>query len=544
MVTLSSLRQQVETQQGTTGLDSSQVSAISGSGVSVYETLDSLPTTGLTAGDEAFVKSSYRLYVSNGLGWYNTTLVNRNPRWDSGGEPDASYSIVDSATPLIITARAIDSDNGSLINQSIVSDSAQYMATISNDSSVWTFTPKTASQIGASVAAGDLSDSNGDFIYTFKWSDGISVISKPVTIAYSPAGGGAGFSNVPTESYSGTGALRSYTSSVTGQTFYYSGGLSDLNGTSTNAGSRVYLTTNPGATFYIAMVGAGGGTGRNSGNTGGNAGMGVAQITVPPGVTGMTIFTGGGGIGADHNSYNPALGGIYGGGAGGTAGTGGLNYDQSQSGGGFTGLFKTNDASPSFSNVLAIVGGGGGCGVHANDYGGGGGGFNMDGTNGRSQNGYTSWSTNTNNGLGESATTSAGGRAASRSNSYHGTAAAGTALQGGAGASSQYDAGGGGGGGYYGGGGGGGGGGYDGGSGGGGSGYADLTYVTIMDDGGTPLNQAGSGSTWDTTVFESYVQTASGATDFTYGSVGMNTQSGRGENTTLDRNHGQFVLWG
>ena len=92
MVTLSSLRQQVETQQGTSGLDSAQVSAIAGSGVSVFETLDSLPSTGLTAGDEAFVKSNSRLYVSNGDGWYNTTLVNRTPRWDSGGEPDASYT--------------------------------------------------------------------------------------------------------------------------------------------------------------------------------------------------------------------------------------------------------------------------------------------------------------------------------------------------------------------------------------------------------------------------------------------------------------------
>ena len=130
MVSLSSLRQQVEAQQGTTGLDSAEVSAIAGSGVAVYETLDSLPSTGLTAGDEAFVKSNYRLYVSNGDGWYNTTLVNRNPRWDSGGEPDATYTIQDSATPLIITAKAQDSDTPNVINQSFVSDSAQYLSLI------------------------------------------------------------------------------------------------------------------------------------------------------------------------------------------------------------------------------------------------------------------------------------------------------------------------------------------------------------------------------------------------------------------------------
>lgn len=184
MVTLSSLRRSVEAQQGTDGLDSAAVSAIAGSGVSVYETLDSLPATGLTAGDEAFVKSNNRLYVSNGSGWYNITLVNRNVRWDSGGEPDISYTITDSATPLIITARAIDSDNNNLINQSFVSDSAQYMVDISNDSSLFTFTPKSADSIGIEVSNGNLTDSNGDFTYTFKWSDGINFISKGVTITY------------------------------------------------------------------------------------------------------------------------------------------------------------------------------------------------------------------------------------------------------------------------------------------------------------------------------------------------------------------------
>ena len=189
MVTLSSLRRIKETQQGTSGLDSSQVSAIAGSGVSVYETLDSLPATGLTAGDEAYVKGNSRLYVSNGSGWYNTTLVNRSPQWDSGGEPQSTYEIADSATPLTIIARAKDSDNpdSHLINQSFVSDSAQYMVDITIDSSVFTFTPKSADSIGIEVAAGNLTDSNGDFTYTFKWSDGVSFLSSPVVISYQPA---------------------------------------------------------------------------------------------------------------------------------------------------------------------------------------------------------------------------------------------------------------------------------------------------------------------------------------------------------------------
>ena len=172
------------------GVDSAQAQRI---GIQTYSTLDSLPMTDLEQGEQAFITGTNRLYISNGAGWYNVGLVNATPRWDSGGEPDAEYTIADSATPLIITARAIDSDNSdkNLLNQSFVTDSAQYMVNISNDSSVFTFTPKSADSIGIEVGAGNLTDSNGDFVYTFKWSDGINFVSKAVTIGYSPAGGGA-----------------------------------------------------------------------------------------------------------------------------------------------------------------------------------------------------------------------------------------------------------------------------------------------------------------------------------------------------------------
>lgn len=167
------------------GLDSAEILALVGSGVSVLETLDSLPTTSLTAGDEAFVKNNNKLYISNGVGWYNTTTVNRTPRWIT--EPGTEYEITDSATPLIITALAADSDNAVLLNQAFASDSAQYMVDVTNDSSIFTFTPKSKDSIGIEVAAGNLTDSNGDFLYTFKWSDGVNFVSKGVTITYNPA---------------------------------------------------------------------------------------------------------------------------------------------------------------------------------------------------------------------------------------------------------------------------------------------------------------------------------------------------------------------
>ena len=158
----------------------------SGSGtVSAYETLDSLPVSDLSAGNQAFISENNRLYVSNGSGWYNIALINAAPYWDSS--PLSEYTKSDSATPLIITAKALDSDNPNTIlsNLSFASDSAQYLVNITTDSSVFTFTPKSQDSIGAFVTAGDLTDSNtNSFSYTFKWSDGINFISSVSSFTY------------------------------------------------------------------------------------------------------------------------------------------------------------------------------------------------------------------------------------------------------------------------------------------------------------------------------------------------------------------------
>lgn len=165
---------------------------VEASGLVYYETLDSLPVgNALSPGNLAYVAANQRMYVSNGVGWYNAGLINRSPTWET--EPSATYEITDSATPLTITAKAVDSDNSNLtlLNQSFGSDSAQYKLDVSVDSSVFTFTPKSADSVGTEVAAGNIPDSNGDVNYTFKWSDGIGFISKSVTLQYAPGGGGA-----------------------------------------------------------------------------------------------------------------------------------------------------------------------------------------------------------------------------------------------------------------------------------------------------------------------------------------------------------------
>ena len=80
------------------GLDSSETLSIINtevsSGVSYFDTLDSLPTTGLSEGLKALVNISStegRLYIYNGQGWYNadTNLNTSAPVWST--EPSASY---------------------------------------------------------------------------------------------------------------------------------------------------------------------------------------------------------------------------------------------------------------------------------------------------------------------------------------------------------------------------------------------------------------------------------------------------------------------
>ncbi len=155
----------------------------------VFSSVDSLPVSGLSAGDQAFVSSNSRLYFSNGSGWYSQSIVNADPRWadsvGSGvGEPAGTLTISDSATPLIVKAIGADSDGLPLTNSITLADSAQYVFDMTQDSSVFTFTPKTKAQAIAASVAGNI-DSNGASIdVTFKVTDGISILSKPAIVKY------------------------------------------------------------------------------------------------------------------------------------------------------------------------------------------------------------------------------------------------------------------------------------------------------------------------------------------------------------------------
>jgi len=142
-------------------------------GLEVYATLDNLPTSGLTSGQQAYITSTNRIYVSNGSGWYNVALINATPSLSIS--PSGAITLAtDGTTPTVITLTGTDSDNAdaSLI-YSVESDgSFGGLGTISQDSSVFTITPLGVDS--ATTASSTL---------TFKVSDGISFGSGTTTFS-------------------------------------------------------------------------------------------------------------------------------------------------------------------------------------------------------------------------------------------------------------------------------------------------------------------------------------------------------------------------
>jgi hypothetical protein len=133
-------------------------------GLTVYATIDDLPTSGLTSGQQAFVTSANRVYVSNGSGWYSVALFNATPRLTIS--PSGAVTLaVDGSTPTVITLTGTDSDNADAnLVYSVESDgSFSNIATLSQDSSVFTITP-----------LAEDSATPGSSTLTFKVSDGIS----------------------------------------------------------------------------------------------------------------------------------------------------------------------------------------------------------------------------------------------------------------------------------------------------------------------------------------------------------------------------------
>ena len=129
---------------------------------------DALTATSNAVGDQRVVGNN--LYIWNGSGWYRIALINETPTWDSGGQPLASYALdADSPQdPIIITLAASDPDGLPITFTHVTSGSMDSMATITQDSSVFTITPKTMSEVGEGVSL------TGSI--TFRASDAVNIL--------------------------------------------------------------------------------------------------------------------------------------------------------------------------------------------------------------------------------------------------------------------------------------------------------------------------------------------------------------------------------
>ena len=138
-------------------------------GVEGYSTMSVLPLSGNNVGDQAFVQETNRLYIWNGVGWYNIALINTNPTIDSNSY-DAVYTLDSSnGTSTVIQLAASDPEGIPIQWSYTASDSAQYFANITNDSSVFTITAKSNDSIWSYDSTG------GTFSVTFKASDGVNL---------------------------------------------------------------------------------------------------------------------------------------------------------------------------------------------------------------------------------------------------------------------------------------------------------------------------------------------------------------------------------
>jgi hypothetical protein len=141
-------------------------------GATIYSTRSNLPTSGNTAGDQAYVTGNNRLYIWNGSGWYNVALLNVAPSIQSVLDSDGGttpFSLALDGTATTITITATDSDGDPVTYEYSADSDFSGLATISQDSSVFTITP--FGQDSATTTSGTI---------TFTATDGINVGSSGV----------------------------------------------------------------------------------------------------------------------------------------------------------------------------------------------------------------------------------------------------------------------------------------------------------------------------------------------------------------------------
>ena len=285
-------------------------------GATTYSTRANLPTSGNTAGDQAYVSEDNRLYIWNGSGWYKIAIINATPTFvsitDSNGGT-TPFALSTDGTPTTITLLGQDSDAGDSLTYSYVTDNAfNNMATITGSGSTYTITP--FSEDSATATSGTV---------TFKVSDGASFavdintftleFNIPAVFNISPA-----VNSISTWEIENDGAL-------------------ELSSTGTWD-----ITPTVNCAISVKMWGAGGGSGSQN-ISGGGGGFSEGNVNLLAGIT-YKLFVGQGGRQ---------------GGQGNAAGGGGSADQYRGGGGGYSGIFVT---SISQGNAYLMAGGGGGAG--------------------------------------------------------------------------------------------------------------------------------------------------------------------------------------
>ena len=145
-----------------------------GSSITTYDSTTDLPLSGVSAGDQAFVTGSNRMYVSNGTGWYSVSLVNTNPNITSVQDSDGGatpFTLATDGAGTVITVTASDPEDVPLTyNYSVTSGSltngggttATVVQGTDSDVNKFTITPTTTEAY------------EGTFELTFTASDGIN----------------------------------------------------------------------------------------------------------------------------------------------------------------------------------------------------------------------------------------------------------------------------------------------------------------------------------------------------------------------------------
>ena len=146
----------------------------SSASLTTYATISELPLSGVSAGQQAFVTGSNRMYVSNGTGWYSVSLVNTNPAITAVQDTSAGttpFTLATDGTATVITITANDPEQLPLTyNYSVTSGSLTNgggtTATVTQSDNVFTVTPSTTEAYA------------GTFELTFTASDGVNTATN------------------------------------------------------------------------------------------------------------------------------------------------------------------------------------------------------------------------------------------------------------------------------------------------------------------------------------------------------------------------------